>query len=39
VIDGGPEVARLEEVDGVQVGDVDAPGVGGGTLAPVFLNQ
>ena len=37
MIDGGPEVARLEEVDGVQVGDIDTSRVRCRTLATVLL--
>jgi hypothetical protein len=37
VVYGGSEVTRLEEVDGVQVGNIHASCVRGGALAPVLL--
>ena len=38
VVDRRPEESGLEEVDTVQVGDVDSPGVGLWALAPVLLD-
>jgi hypothetical protein len=39
VVDGGSEVTRLEEVDGVQVGNIHASRVRGGALAPILLSK
>ena len=38
MVDGSSEVSWFEEVDGVEVGDVDAPGVGLRTLGAVLLH-
>jgi hypothetical protein len=38
VVDGGPELARFEKMNRVQVGDVDAPGVRRRTLGSVLLD-
>lgn len=38
VVDGGPEVSRLEEVHAVQVGDVHSPLIGRRTVRAVLLH-
>ena len=39
VVDRRPEVSGLEEVNGVEVCDVDSPGVGRGGVGTVLLNM